>query len=790
MKILRYVFLMTLALIVVVMVWIFFGIKAAFISENSSTPISTEQPAIVSKSPGYVGVNSCVQCHQQQVNAWQSSHHALAMQHASDNSVLGNFSQSQYDLNGVTTTFFKRNEKYYVNTDGPDGKMRDYQIQYTFGVDPLQQYLVALPGGRLQALSVAWDSRPKQQGGQQWFHLYPNEYLDHKDELHWTKLSQNWNYMCAECHSTNLKKNFDITSKRFSTTWAEINVACEACHGPASQHVDWANKKRSNKSGKKSDWDNYKNKGLVFLMDERKSVSWRFTNAADNAVRSKPRNTSKEINTCARCHSRRSTLTNNYHHGKPLMDTHLPGLLTQNTYHPDGQIKQEDYVYGSFIQSKMYHKGVTCSDCHNPHSLKLRAPANQVCLQCHKANKYETRKHHFHSLKGKGASCAECHMPASKFMVIDGRHDHSIRIPRPDLSMKMNTPNACNNCHVNKTAAWAKQQLQSWYGKDWSPGWHFGETLFDAQQGKPQAGQDLAAVALSPKIADIARATAASLLPDYLNRTTLVILPKLLADKSNMVRLAALRTVDRLLPAHRWKLAGKLLLDPILAVRIDAARVLSVVPRKNLTTGQQQTLNKALQEYIHVQQSNAEHPQSHINLGLLYLRLGDSENAKRAYQQALKLDPAYVSAYVNLADLYSLQQQHDKVEASLLRARGIIGDNAEVEHALGLHYVRSKQVIKAMQSLGKSARLRPENTRYAYVYAVALKANGQVASALSILEQAHDKHPYDRNILIALVTYYNEMGNMKAATTYAVKLVKIDPQYDSAAQILQQLRSR
>ena len=761
---------------VLAVLWPFFCVGGTESSITASPQENAPPEQVVRSSPTYVGAGACVQCHQEQFDAWKGSHHYLAMQHANAESVLAEFNDSQYQHNGVATTFFKRDDQFYVNTDGPNGEMQDYEIKYTFGVDPLQQYLVELPGGKLQALSVAWDSRSKEQGGQRWFHLYPGEEIDYTDELHWTKLSQNWNHMCAECHSTNLKKNFDFKTNQFRSTWSDINVSCEACHGPGSQHMDWAKKIPG--------WEKDTKNGLASLLDERKGISWDFNDTADTAVRSAQRRTTKEIDTCAHCHSRRATITEDYRHGKPLMDSHVPALLTDQVYYPDGQIMAEDYVYGSFIQSKMYHKGVTCSDCHQPHSLKLRAPANQTCLQCHNANKYDTEKHHFHPLKSKGASCAECHMPPSNFMVIDPRHDHSIRIPRPDLSNKINTPNACNNCHADKTAAWADAQMQKWYGPDWSPGWHFGETLFEARQGLPRAGQNLAAVAVSPEIADIARATATSLLSNYLNRNTLAILPALLLDKSPMVRRAALDTVYRLPPQHRWTVAGQLLSDPVFAVRTEAARVLSEVPRETLTLQQQRSLDRSVQEYINTQLASAENPQSHINLGLLYLSLGDFQKAENAYLQARKLEPAYAGGYVNLADLYRVQHQENRVEAILLEARGAIGDNAEVEHALGLHYVRRQQMENALASLAKAVSLSPDNARYGYVYAVALYGNGDFNRAIKTLEQLHGKHPYDADTLAALVSYNKAMGNIPAATAYAHKLVKLDPRYGSVDQII------
>ena len=735
--------------------------------------------SVVAHAANYVGAQTCRTCHASEYTAWQGSHHALAMQHANDKSVLGDFNKAQFQYNGITTTFFKQGGKFFVNTDGTDGKLQDYEIQYTFGVYPLQQYLVALPAGRFQALSVAWDARPKEAGGQKWFHLYPKEKIDFKDELHWTKISQNWNYMCAECHTTNLKKNYDLTTNKFRTTWSEINVSCESCHGPASQHLDWANKTAGS--------EKITDKGLAIQLNERKGVHWNFNETSSIAVRSEPGNTNKEIETCARCHSRRTTLTEEYQHGKPLMDSHLPALITEPLYHADGQIKEEDFEYGSFIQSKMFHKGVTCSDCHDPHSQKLRAPANKTCLQCHKADKYDSEKHHFHPMKSKGALCADCHMPTTNFMVIHARHDHSIRIPRPDWTIKMGVPNACNQCHSDKPASWAESQLQKWYGKDWSPGWDFGETLFEVRQGLPQAGQDLAAVAMSPKIADIARATAASELANYLGPMTGAVLPQLLKDKSPMVRHAALAVVDQVPVEHRWELAGKLLSDSVLSVRIEAVRVLSVIPRQSLTSSQQQLIDSVAQEYIRVQQTSAELPQSHVNLGLFYLGLEQRDKAEQSYQQALKLDSSYVGAYINLADLYRMQQQDDKAEATLLEARAAIGENADVEHALGLQHVRQGFIPKALESLRKATELRPDDARFAYVYAVALHDSGDPEHAIKVLEEVHTKHPYDRDSLIALVSFYHAKGELQTASKYAQKLVDMDPSFGSVDEILKYL---
>ena len=366
----------------------------------------------------YAGSSACVSCHSKEASEWQKSQHHDAMAQATEQSVLGNFNNTKFTYGGIASTFFKRDGKFFVNTDGPDGKLADFEIKYTFGVAPLQQYLVEFPDGRLQALSIAWDARSKKEGGQHWFHLYPNERVTHGDELHWTRPAQNWNFMCADCHSTDVRKNYDSASDKFQTRWAEISVGCEACHGPGSNHVAWAKfESPPLKRGARGDLNTpeiplnppfpkgeVSSKGLSARLDERRGITWSINAATGNAARSKPRASEREIEVCAQCHARRGQIAEGYQAGKPFLDYYRPALLTPPLYHADGQQRGEVYNWGSFLQSKMYANGVTCSDCHNPHSGKLRAEGNAVCATCHLPSKYDTTAHHQHKSGSTGAS--------------------------------------------------------------------------------------------------------------------------------------------------------------------------------------------------------------------------------------------------------------------------------------------------------------------------------------------------------------------------------------------------
>ncbi|MCP4934009.1 MAG: hypothetical protein GY927_07330, partial [bacterium] len=308
-------------------------------------------------------------------------------------------------------------------------------------------------GGRLQCLNIAWDDQKKV-----WYRLPPYEVNGPSDWLHWTNGGQNWNGMCAECHSTSLKKNYDKQSNSYTTTWAEINVGCEACHGPGSRHKNWAEQPAM---------------GRATLVNDGLTVT------------SKNLSAKNQVALCAPCHSRRFQLGDNDHSEGELLDKLVPSLLDEGLYYPDGQILEEVYVYGSFSQSKMYQKGVRCSDCHDPHSLKTHAEKNDLCLQCHRKEEYDTEAHHFHkeTYQGKpsdGYLCVKCHMPGQYYMGIDYRPDHSLRIPRPDLSQKLATPNSCStqDCHGDKPLDWVVENYTKWYGTKRKP--HYGEIFSQA----------------------------------------------------------------------------------------------------------------------------------------------------------------------------------------------------------------------------------------------------------------------------------------------------------------------
>ena len=685
--------------------------------------------------PEFVGRAACAGCHAEQDRRWQGSHHDLAMQEANENTVLGDFRDAEFNKDGVVSRFFRKEGRYLVSTDGPDGKLADFQIKYSFGITPLQQYLIELPGGRLQALSISWDSRPKEQGGQRWFHLYANEKIDHTDELHWTKPSQNWNFMCAECHSTNLQKNYDPASRTYHTTWSEIDVACEACHGPASQHVAWAERKPG------FEYIDAKTKGLAVLLDERRGVQWTIDSSSGNAHRNAPRSSDKEVQVCARCHSRRAQLFGDNRHGL-LMDSHLPSLLQETLYHADGQINGEVYEYGSFLQSKMYRAGVSCSDCHEPHSLKLRAPGNAVCIQCHGADKYDTEKHHFHTTGSAGSLCVDCHMPSKTYMVVDPRRDHSFRIPRPDLSERIGTPNSCTSCHSDKSAHWSADKVRQWYGHDPKGYQNYAETLHAVRSGEADDVTARVLALLRDKDQPaIARATATTELGAWLSPELLPLLTEGLSDPDPLVRSAGLQVLESLPPEQRWTIAHERLRDPVRSLRALAAAALAGTPVESIPPGEQADFSRAADDYLASLRLNADDPGAQVNLGNFHAARGELAEAEQAYREALHLDPDRTSAYINLADLFRQINRDNDAEMLLNEGLARQPQTAVLYHSLGLLQVREKNIEAALVSLKRAVELEPVEAHFSYVYAVALSSLGRRQEAQTVVKIALTRAP-------------------------------------------------
>jgi predicted CXXCH cytochrome family protein len=735
----------------------------------------------------FVGNETCAGCHKSEAERWRGSQHAHAMQHATEQSVLGDFSGASFDYYGVHSRFFRRDGKFLVETDGPDGRLATFEVKYTFGLDPLQQYLVEFPDGRIQALSLAWDSRPKDKGGQRWFHLYPDEDIRHDDPLHWTKLNQNWNFMCAECHSTGVRKNYNAANDTYGTRFAEIGVGCEACHGQGSRHVDWAHQQQSWwPFGKRED----RAKGLATRFDERAGITWLPDPQTGKPQRRiGPALLRKEVETCGRCHARRGEFSEDWVPGRWLSDTHAVSPLARGLYHADGQMQDEVYNYGSFKQSRMFAAGVTCSDCHDPHSAKLVASGDNVCTQCHAADSYASARHTHHEQAKEPIECVSCHMPARTYMVVDRRHDHSFRIPRPDVSAKIGTPNACNDCHTDKTATWAAAAIEGWFGTERKGFQNYAE-VFHAAWGDGQYAAAVLAAVASERTPAFARAGALAELASRVSPANVQLAQAALQDNDPMVRIGALDMLENLSPAQLWTLVAPLLSDPVRGVRMRAVGLLASVPNASQPAADREPFEQAAAEFIAAQRLNADRPEARTTLGNFYVRRGRAGDAEAEYQAALRLSAQFAPAAVSLAELYRQLGRDGEGESVLRTAVAAAPRDAGLHYALGLALTRLKRPDEALAALRRATELEPERARYAYVYAVALHSAGQADVAMAVLKEALTRHPDDRDILLALVSYSRDAGDFGTALEYAERMARLTPGDLSLAALIEKLRQR
>lgn len=704
---------------------------------EQAKPVATARAA----EPQFVGSERCAGCHAEQFETWRQSQHRQAMQPATAENVLAPFNGESLRSHGVTSLFSRRDGQYQVRTEDADGRLKDFAVTHTFGVTPLQQYLVALPGGRLQALGLTWDTRPAAGGGQRWIDLYPATAPRANDPMHWTGAEHNWNYMCADCHTTNFRKNYDMASDTYRSSWSELGVGCEACHGPASNHLSWAERPRTATADPAM--------GLPVAFDGRRGATWTRDSVTGQPRRNGSRSAERELDVCARCHSLRSQITDEVTAADPLAQGFHLALLDPGLYWPDGQMRDEVYNHGSFLQSRMYAKGVVCSDCHEPHSQKLRVPGDGVCLQCHDAGRYTVKSHHMHDSGSTGARCAACHMPVQTYMQIDQRHDHSLRIPQPALSARIGAPNPCTDCHRDRSVAWAEQAIARAHPQRTTGFQTFGQSFADLEKGKAGAANAVLAIASDKSQPAIVRASAIQRLTYAGVGIEASALDVAMHDPSPMVRSAAAQAAG-----GRTDALMAMLSDPQRSVRITAITTLLQQSDPSTPPPAAPAFAAAKDDYLQALRFNGDRTEARSSLGQALAASGDNTGALAAYQGAIKLDRGNTAAYVGLADTYRILGDEANAERSLRTAlsAGRDGRGAAML-ALGLLQYRQGRRADALASLAESMRLEPDNVQIIYTYAVALHDLGKPAESMRVIERALARRP-DAEVLRQLLEAY------------------------------------
>ena len=711
------------------------------------------------------------------------------------NIILKNTPESQ-----ATFRMYRDGEKFMVETD-----LGVHEVLFTLGVRPLQQYLIETEGGRLQCLPVAWDSVDRR-----WFHLYPKEQIPESDPLHWSKPLQNWNYMCADCHTTGFAKGFSTETLSYRSTFTENMVGCQSCHGSCGKHVETALKHDF-----KNAWDDDVPKE-VFLLAQADGTD--------------------TITSCALCHTRRRVLCDGpMMPDKPIPDHIIPEMLDNAIYYPDGQLFEEAFELGSFMQSKMFSQGVACINCHDAHTLKLKFEGNKLCTQCHVASIYDTVNHHFHpdSLKP-GTQCVECHFPQSTYMIADPRRDHSIRKPSPALTMKIGVPNACNLCHCDRqkgeTLQWAADHVENWYthARRSRVGYATVEDVDTHFAIAVAAGRNMESTAREGLIRiiedqsnrnhrDIVRASALALLGRTAAQGEIDVFAKSLEDRSFLVRLAAIDAFARQPVETRLRHLVPLLSDPLLAIRLETVRILAEAANDFPDDSAKIAFARARDEYVRSQLFANDHAASFLNLGVLEYDLQHQNRQKieswfeetvqrnanhplhgnavvedatkkrldlirkatdrtlEYYRQSLKIDPQFIPSRINLAMLHNERGELDETEKQFKEVLRINPEEGEAAYSLGLLMVERGKQVEAIPFLQMAVKLLPDRARIRYNYGLLLMQLERRKEALPELEKAAALEPDNTTFLYALVVLHLQNDRREEALQQVERLITLEP---------------
>jgi Tfp pilus assembly protein PilF len=736
-----------LVLVLVVLLVIF---RVFFVDNFSSK--DAEYSEITFSSKNYVGDQSCKECHASEFKEWKKSHHYMSMLTPNDSTVKGDFNNVTFTADGVTSHFYKKGSTFFIKTEGDDGKYHDFEVKYIFGFTPLQQYLVQFPGGRMQVPRLSWDVNKKK-----WFNQYAGQKIPSHDWLHWTGNAQNWNTMCATCHSTNLRKNYDIKTDTYKTSYSIINVSCESCHGGGKEHVDFIN--GDYKSGKKI-------KGSYMKLGKSYSQT-------------------EQLNTCAPCHARISEISGSHIGSKEIMDNYIPQIPDTEFYHADGQVDDEDYIYTSFLQSKMFAKGLVCSTCHDPHSTKLKRIGNQTCTICHVPDKYDSPKHTFHFKGGAATECKNCHMPGKLYMGNDLRHDHSFRVPRPDLSVKYGTPNACSNCHKDKSEKVLAEAIVKWYGP--KRNYHFADDLIPGSRLDASSEKHLTNLIDNKFVPKIIKATAIFYLGNIQTQTSLKTVLGRLASKDAQMRYRALRSLNSF-PVESWREAvGPYLSDKVRAVRIAAADLYLLIPAEQIPSQYAKAFSSAKDELEKSLRYQTDFSTGNVMLADYYMKLQDYANAEKFYLRGLKKDGNMNYALLNLSVVYNMQGKNQQALQALQRAIKNDSKNERIYYNMALLYNEMNNIPAAEQSFAKAVALKAMNPKVYYNYGLLLNQNKKFKLAETVLLKGISLNPSDPELYYALTFVYIQSNNKVKAQQAASKLKQLDPNNPNYQQIFAKL---
>lgn len=725
-----------------------------------AVPVVKVEPYVMAEEKAvfaqYAGSQSCRECHADQFGKWMASHHGMAERQPDAKLDDAAFVPAKTFAHGTQTTEARKNgAEYELVALGFENKVAPYQVRRVIGHDPLRQFLVDGGKGRLQAMEACLDPHKNE-----WFNVYGNEDRKPGEWGHWTGRGMVWNQMCATCHNTRLRKNYDAATDGYHTTMAEMTVSCESCHGPMKAHNEW---QRGNRGVK----------------GDPTLVKWSRDQHTEN---------------CAGCHARRGEITGDFVPGESFWDHYQLTITDQSdTFYPDGQIRDENYEFSSFFSSRMHHAGVRCMDCHDMHSMKTILPGNQLCIRCHtptgggggfpQAPAIAPEAHSFHQVASAGNQCVNCHMPQTVYMQRHPRHDHGFTIPDPLLTKEFGVPNACNKCHTDQTVDWTLAATEKWWGAKMERKTRQRATLVaKARQGDDSAREGLVALLGSDEIPHW-KATATLLLDRWINlQDVQTAVTAQLQHAHSLVRQSAVRTLEPMLQDSSVRGSIEPLLnDPSRGVRVSAAWAL----RESLNV--ESAAGKDLQ---HMLDLNADQPAGQMQLAQFEFARRNVAGAIQHMETAIRWDPNSPPFHHDLAIMYSTTGQTQQAIAKLRDAIKLAPNHAEYHYELGLALSEVGDMPAVIQSLQEAVRLDASLARAWYNLGLARNGQGDVPGALEAFQRGELANPRDPSIPYARATVLAQQGRRLEAIAAVEKVLSIAPGHGEAMQLRAALMQR
>ena len=763
-------------LLVPVLVLAALGLVMVVLREKSAAP--QKGTASRSPSPVYAGSLSCKECHTDIFEKWQDSHHALA-EVPFDDQIHGSAFEPGREVKhgGQKTVIGRTDGACTITTMGADGKVATFTPLRVIGKSPLWQVVVAAEGGREQVTSLAYDPVKHE-----WFDVYGDENRRPDEWGFWANRGMTWNAMCGSCHNTGYEKNYAPETDSYDTRFFELGVGCEGCHGPQQNHVRAMTAEEKTASEKdpseESNW-------LTAAFRKDRSVGEPILSEPERA------HATRMMDTCGSCHARRVDLTGTFRPGDLFLDHFRPVIPDEtDLFYEDGQVREEDYEYTSFLSSRMYALGVRCSHCHDPHTARLRTQGNPLCLNCHQG-KIDPVTHSHHDVTQSGGQCVGCHMPETTYMQRHPRRDHGFTIPDPALTRDYGIPNACNRCHEDQSVEWALEWTSTWYGERMDR--HTQErarVLAEARRQREGASGKLAAF-LKKETSTFWRAVGLGLSEPWLQATPDLqeVLSEALASDDPLLRSTAARLTGGLLedpnltPRTREaikELLAKLIEDPVRAVRIDTAWAL----RRSLSL-----TNDAGRELERYLAYNSDQPAGALQRGIFHFdrqeKPGNLGKAIGWLEKAVTWDPNAAPLHQSLAIAYSSAGRPRQAIVSLERAHALEPKQATYTYDLALGLSELGKLEEAERYLQRTVELDETFARAWYNLALARNQLGKPQEAIDTLRKLQALEPQNPDYVYTRATILRDMGRFEDA----LKTVKEAEQLAPGTPLLLQFRA-